>query len=311
LTTEATVETRHHDQWTDADWEGLLYAIEYKQCTPVLGAGACAGVLPLGRDIATSWAAQYDYPFQDTENLPRVAQYVAIQGGPNTPKFRLKKEFATYGFPDFNDPNEPHRLVADLRLPVYVTTNYDDFIMQALARGDPPRQPKREVCQWFKLRGRNKLEVDIGFQPTPEKPLVFHLHGSLEIVDSMVLTEDDYLEFLVCVSEEENLIPPCVSEVFTSSSLLFMGYSLDDMNFKVLFRKLSSYMRRNQSERHVSVQLAPKPNESTAEFIARARKQRDYLERHFGLQKVKVYWGTCQEFARELRAKWEAFGGGR
>jgi hypothetical protein len=151
----------------------------------------------------------------------------------------------------------------------------------------------------------------MGFQPTPEQPMVFHLHGALDNVDSMVLTEDDYLEFLVCVSEEENLIPPCISERFTSSSLLFMGYSLDDMNFKVLFRKLSSYMRRNQAARHVSVQLAPTPNESNEEFIARAKTQRAYLEKHFGLQKIKVYWGTCHDFARELRAKWETFGGGR
>jgi hypothetical protein len=309
VTTEAALELSPHDRWSEGDWEGLLYAIEYKQCTPVLGAGACAGVLPLGRDIATKWAAQYGYPFQDSENLPRVAQYVAIQGGPNTPKYVLKKEFEGHAVPDFGNPDEPHRLVADLRLPVYVTTNYDDFIMQALARGTPARQPRREVCQWFNLRGRN-LQMDMGYQPTPEKPLVFHLHGSLENVNSMVLTEDDYLEFLVCVSEEENLIPPCVSDAFTSSSLLFMGYSLDDMNFKVLFRKLSSYMRRNQSERHVSVQLAPKPNESTAEFVARAQKQREYLEKHFGLQKVKVYWGTCQDFARDLRARWEAFHGG-
>lgn len=311
MTSDATVTAPLQYQWPDADWEGLLLAIENKACTPVLGAGACAGVLPLGRDIAIGWAAQDDYPFQDTENLPRVAQYVAIRSGYNVPKFRIKKEFAARGYPDFNDPNEPHRLVADLRLPVYVTTNYDDFLMEALKRGAPPREPKREVCQWFKLRGRDELKVDMGFQPTPDKPMVFHLHGALDNVDSMVLSEDDYLEFLVCVSEYENLIPPCVSERFTSSSLLFMGYSLDDMNFKVLFRKLASYMRLNQSARHVSVQLAPKPNESTEEFVARATKQRAYLETHFDLQKVKVYWGTCHEFARELRAKWEAFGGGR
>jgi len=307
--TEDVIADRTQVQWTDADWQGLLYSIKYKQCTPVLGAGACAGVLPLGRELAQRWAKQYDYPFSDSDYLPRVAQYVAIQLGHNTPKFMIRKEFEGRGYPDFNDPDEPHRLVSDLRLPVYVTTNYDDFIMQALARRVPPPTAKRELCRWFKLRGRNQVDLSMDFQPTEDQPLVFHLHGALDNADSMVLTEDDYLEFLVCVSEEENLIPPCVSERFTSSSLLFMGYSLDDMNFKVLFRKLSGYMRLNQSERHVSVQLAPKPNETSEEFIVRARRQREYLEKHFGLQKVRVYWGTCQDFARELRAKWEAFNG--
>lgn len=310
MTTDDAAEVPPQEKWTDGDWEGLLYAIENKACTPVLGAGACAGVLPLGRDIANAWAKQDDYPFQDTEYLPHVAQYVAIRSGHNTPKFRIRKEFAARNRPDFDDRDEPHRLVADLRLPVYVTTNYDDFLMQALQRGPNPREPKREICQWYKLRSRDKLEQDPGFEPTPEKPLVFYLHGALDIVESMVLTEDDYLEFLVCVSEYENLIPPSVSERFTTSSLLFMGYSLDDMNFKVIFRKLASYMGRNEAERHVSVQLAPKADESSEQFIARAMKQRAYLERQFGLQKVKVYWGTCRDFARELRARWEAFGGG-
>jgi hypothetical protein len=274
----------------------------------VLGAGACAGVLPLGRELALRWAKQFDYPFSDSDYLPRVAQYVAIQVGPNTPKFMIRQEFEGRGYPDFNNPDEPHRLVADLRLPVYVTTNYDDFIMQALTHRVPPAVPKRELCRWFKLRERNQVDL-MNFQPTVDQPLVFHLHGALDSAESMVLTEDDYLEFLVCVSEEEKLIPPCVAERFSSSSLLFMGYSLDDMNFKVLFRKLAGYMRLNQSARHVSVQLAPKPNETSEEFIVRARRQREYLERNFGLQKVRVYWGTCQDFCRELRAKWESFGG--
>ncbi len=44
------------DGWDEGDWEGLLYAIKFKQCTPFLGAGACAGVLPLGGEIAREWA---------------------------------------------------------------------------------------------------------------------------------------------------------------------------------------------------------------------------------------------------------------
>ena len=48
--------------------------------------------------------------------------------------------------PDFNDPAEPHRVLANLNLPVYVTTNYDDFMVKALARHH--RQPNRVLCQW-------------------------------------------------------------------------------------------------------------------------------------------------------------------
>lgn len=298
------------DGWDDRDWEGLLLAIRHKECTPFLGAGACAGVLPLGRKIASDWAGEYDYPFQDTENLVRVSQYVAIEAGPKTPKYRIIEKFTGKGPPDFNNPNEPHRVVADLRLPIYITTNYDDFMMKALERDFPKRRPVREVCKWYLARRRQKLTLDVSHQPTPDDPLVFHLHGTLENVDSMVLTEDDYLDFLMYISEEQQLIPPRIEQAFSDSSLLFMGYSLEDMNFKVLFRKLASYMQRNETARHVSVQLAPKQNESTEDQIKRAGRQREYLRRHFDLQKVKVYWGTCEEFAADLRARWEKFNRG-
>ena len=40
----------------DDDWDMLLQRIKSGSCTPFLGAGACAGTLPLGADVARKWA---------------------------------------------------------------------------------------------------------------------------------------------------------------------------------------------------------------------------------------------------------------
>jgi hypothetical protein len=305
--------------WTERDWEGLFWAIKYKQCTPFLGAGACAGVLPLGKEIAAEWAAE-GYPFPDKENLPRVSQYISVVHGARVPHHRLKDKFRGKGPPDFSNPHEPHRLVADLWLPVYITTNYDEFMTKALDGGG--RRPMRLVCNWYRAR-QVPLPAYPELRPTPEQPVVFHLHGNLENVDSMVLTEDDYLDFLRYTSEIRELIPPQMEEAF-AASLLFLGYSLEDLNFKVLFRRLADHMRRSGGSLHVSVQLDPRSirpgagaNRSPAEDenvvragqeqMERTQKQVEYLERHFGLQRVKVYWGTCDRFASELRQKWQEF----
>lgn len=295
------------DAWNDRDWEALLLAIRYKSCTPFIGAGACAGVLPLGKDIAREWARDYDYPFSDSDNLVRVAQFVSTDAGPNTPRFKILEQFGGKGPPDLSDLTEPHRAVADLDLPVYITTNYDDFMTKALLRDTPKRTPRREICRWHTARQRQSRKSQPVYEPTPAEPLVFHLHGTLEIPESMVLTEDDYLDFLMYTAEVPELIPPRIQQAFSESSLLFIGYSLEDMNFKVLFRRLATYMQRSQGARHVSVQLAPREDESTEELIARAKRQKDYLERHFDLQKVKLYWGTAREFAAELHRRWERF----
>jgi hypothetical protein len=301
----------------DDDWEGLLYAIKFKGCTPFLGAGACAGVLPLGNDIAEAWATLYDYPFEDRGNLIRVAQYVAVKAGPKIPKFKILEIFKDKVLPNFSNPNEPHRVVAGLDLPVYITTNYDDFMVQAMKYvdakrmlGDPqynPRQPRQGLCKWHLAHQRNPPSMDLDFDPSEDEPIIFHLHGYLNDVDSMVLTEDDYLDFLMNISETQDLIPPRIQQAFGGSSFIFLGYSLEDMNFKVLFRKLAPYMRGSVGTRHVSVQLSPKEDQPIQEQIERASRQRKYLEKHFDLQSVKVYWGTCEQFTAELQKRRKAF----
>jgi hypothetical protein len=306
---------------TNSDWEGLLYAIKFKGCTPFLGAGACAGVLPLGRNIAEAWAAEYEYPFEDRWNLIRVAQYVAVKVGPKIPKFKILESFQDKVVPNFSNPSEPHRTVAELDLPVYITTNYDDFMMQAIkyvdARrtlADPkfnPREPRQGLCKWHLAHQRNPPSMDLDFDPSDEKPIVFHLHGYLNDVDSMVLTEDDYLDFLMNISETQDLIPPRIQRAFGGSSFIFLGYSLEDMNFKVLFRKLAPYMRGSVGTRHVSVQISPREGQPIQEQIDRANRQRAYLERHFDLQSVKVYWGTCEQFSAELQRRRRDFNRGR
>ena len=51
-----------------------------------------------------------------------------------------------------------------------------------------------------RLSGQPDIDAD--------NPVVFHLHGHLGLAESLVLTEDDYLDFLVSISRNDDLIPP-------------------------------------------------------------------------------------------------------
>jgi SIR2-like domain len=53
----------------------------------------------------------------------------------------------------------------------------------------------------------------------------------------MVLTETDYLDFLINLSKEE-ILPDQISTALNSTSLLFVGYRLRDINFHFIFRSL-------------------------------------------------------------------------
>lgn len=288
----------------DEKWELLLARIEKGKCTPFLGAGACSGSLPLGAQIASSWAADYKYPLHDTENLIRVSQYLAVQFDPSSPKEKLLDEFRNhYSLPNFRDEDEPHGVLADLPLPVYLTTNYDDFMVKALK--DRGKDPKRELCRW------NRYTKDLasifdsmtGFEPTPANPIVYHLHGHDEAVDSLVLTEDDYLDFLVNVSRDPTLLPPRIHQAFTQASLLFIGYSLSDWDFKVLFRGMVATMERSQRKMSITVQMEPQIAGSSGS----QEQIQKYLDAYFGKDDMKVYWGTARQFAGELRSRWAAY----
>ena len=73
------------------------------------------------------------------------------------------------------------------------------------------------------------------------KPLVYHLHGEIDNPQSMVLTEDDYLSFIVNLSVNiDKLFPAGIRTAIASSSMIFIGYSLSDWNLRIIFRKIAT-----------------------------------------------------------------------
>src|SRR5690348_7977575 len=185
----------------ESDWHLLMRRIAAGACTPFLGAGACSGTLPLGAEVAKRWADEHGYPLDDGSDLARVAQYVGVHADDAMlPKDLITEELREFGPPDFSDENEPHLVLAGLPLSMYMTTNYDDFMAAALSHVG--KEPRREVCRWNRSPAlqAQPTHFDNGVPPTPANPIVFHLHGHLEVPESIVLTEDDYLDFLVAVA---------------------------------------------------------------------------------------------------------------
>ncbi len=270
---------------TDRDWDLLIGTIRNRRCTPFLGAGACYGVLPLGSDIAQDWARKYGYPLEDSSNLIKVAQFLAVENYPMFPKDEVVAMFeGTDKRPDFTNPGEPHRVLADLPMPIYLTTNYDDFMVKALA-AQGFRDPKREVCRWNTLTRNVPSLFDSNYEPSPANPVVFHLHGHAGMPSSMVLTEDDYFDFLVNISRDALLVPRRIQQALTETSVLFVGYGLADWNFRVLLQGLSRFMERGLGRTHIAVMVPPAASEAQRE------KAQKYLTAYYANIDVRVFWG--------------------
>jgi WD40 repeat protein len=246
------------DTLSDDDWDTLVSRIKKGDCTPFLGAGISADRLPTGSQIAADWSARYEYPLPDTENLIKVSQLVGHRLKDFLrPNEIIKDIIEDAGHPNFLDPTEPHAVLAKLPLPVYMTTNYDDFMFKALqtVSNDPPKEPTLFVNQWNSPTDKPAARVDLN--PSANKPAVYHFHGHKDQLDTMVLTEDDYLDFLVRVSKDQELIPPRIQHALVATQLLFIGYSLGDMNFRVIFRGLVEATKKNMRRVSIAVQTPP------------------------------------------------------
>lgn len=208
-------------------------------------------------------------------------------------------------FPKFeNELDNPLRILAELPLSIYITTSYYDFLETSLKAAG--KNPVTEICYW-----NDDLVDDVpsvfatepDYQPSIARPLVYHLNGLDAYPSSLVISEDDYLDFLVKVAEDMDAVPRRVMQAFADSTLLLLGYHLNDWNFKTLFRGLINTRRASRRLLSLSIQMVP-PDLYTSPEEMLGRIQ-EYLGRYFDKANFDVYWGTPQGFTQELWAQWQ------
>lgn len=194
------------------------------------------------------------------------------------------------GYPKFDkEENDPLLILADLDLPVFLTTSYHGFIEAALKKAG--KKPETEICRWHEDLVSIPSIFDGDYKPSIDRPLVYHLYGFDEHAKSLVLTEDDYLKFLVTVSGKANVknedpIHTYVRRVISRSSLVLVGYGLRSWDFRTLFWGL----------------IEPKPTANTSFSIQLepSEAEKSYLQKYLKKVKFEVYWGSIEKFAQEL-----------
>ncbi len=309
-------------------WSGLIRMIQQGRCVPIVGPRVRSRWLPDPKQIAHVWAEEHGYPFSNKDELTQVAQYLASNQGPDFPRYelvdsllhgfseRLPEDLRPQGRFDLltelidkvdwrelsaDDPNEVHNVLASLDLPLYLTTNFDGFLTKALeAQG---KRPTREICPWNEwLDGLpSAFEENPNYEPTPQAPLVYHLFGSDQEVDSLVLTEDDHLDFLVRISAEMDRIPNYIWAALSTNSLVFLGYGLDDWGFRVIMRGLVATRQQRRRIKHVGVQLDPR--DTSAKDVEASH---NFLQQYLQDAEINVFSGTMEQFIAELREEWES-----
>jgi hypothetical protein len=312
-----------------AKWASLSGFVREQTCTPILGPGLDASILGSGRDIAVRWAETHGFPLaaQDRDNLQQVAQYVlTLQSSAYIPvAYRdALREGVLLRFKDvlpaelqqantwstlqlqaalklvgeshlLTTATSPYRLLARLRLPIYITTSTLDFLTQALIEAGA--EPVVRICPWNKWIPKERAIYEE--EPTAERPLVYHLFGHASVPNALVFAEDTFFDYLIGVTQNKSLIPSAVRAALSNTSLLFLGFQMSDWEFRVFFRFLMAQEGKEMLKLYSHAAAQIEPEEDRIVDIKRARK---YLEEYFESEHIAIYWGSTEEF---LKALWQ------
>ncbi|MEP1340602.1 MAG: SIR2 family protein [Ekhidna sp.] len=236
--------------------ERLKEAIKKKEVILFAGAGVSA---VLG---APTWGELIDHIGEElgfepavfkslSTNYLTLAEYYKIERGSIGPLRSWMDK--NWNFPDDQIKNSRvHELIVELDFPTIYTTNYDSNIEKAF-----------EV-QAKKIR--KIVEVSDFLSGEENENQIIKLHGDFDDDGSIVLTETDYFNRL---SFESPLDIRLRSDVL-ARPVLFIGYSLSDINVRILLHKLWKTWNSSphQSQQPISYIFLPRPNPIEEKVLA-------------------------------------------
>ena len=126
---------------------------------------------------------------------------------------------------------------------------------------------------------------------------MYHLFGHMSVPNSLVFSEDRFFDYLIGVTQNKDLIPEVVRAKLTSTSLLFLGFQMQDWEFRVFFRFLMAQESKEMLKFYSHAAAQIEPDEDRIVDVERARQ---YLEEYYESESIEIYWGNSEEFLKEL-----------
>jgi hypothetical protein len=217
----------------------IFKAIADGRCLPFLGAGASAGYfkngqeipgIPTGGSLAELLAQTSKYRNGPTYDLARVAEYVVYTNSGQ------RDELETVVAREISRVSEPrpiHTVLAQIeKIHFVITSNYDQLL--EFEAGKYRRQLRKHYHDLQNPKtGHFKANV---FGLDPSELILHKMHGTVENPRSMVITQSDYIRYLANLNDSDRGMPELFRRmVIPNFVLLFLGYGLEDWNFRVIW----------------------------------------------------------------------------
>jgi len=200
---------------------------------------------PIGGQLADLLATDCNYPDSDRWNLQRVSWYYEYQTGFRSELVNRVNEAVH----ENREPSPILRGLARLGFSIVITTNYDQLYEKALGQVQPAASGGAQGPGFNKCiySPKNTVRtVDCAAEPSVDRPYLLKVHGDLDHPDSIVITDEDYIQFVLRMGDKHPY-HPVGKNVLThliNWPTLFIGYRLSDYNLRLLFKTLRWKMDR-------------------------------------------------------------------
>lgn len=211
----------------EADFDRIVKASKNNSLTFFVGAGVSSlSGAPSWKDLINSILRNMgretkgEYSSDEYLRIPQMFYYSINQDEEAYYSFVNENLFATELM-----PNIIHKELLSLNPISFITTNFDDLLEDAAV----------EYCQSYK-----SIACDTDVPDINGDRFILKVHGDMKH-RNIVFKEEDYLNY----SENFKLIETLLKSIFSTNTVVFWGYSLNDYNIKLILNWAKALLKDN------------------------------------------------------------------
>lgn len=133
-------------------------------------------------------------------------------------------------------PPDIYSKIAEIPFKIVVSLSPDQMLKKVMDKIQKPYD--------FQFYHKDENPKPIKNSPSPSKPLIYNLLGSIEDEDSLVFTYDDMFDYIINISGEYEIPDLLKSELQKTKNYIFLGFSFEKWYLKLLLRIMKLHHKK-------------------------------------------------------------------